>query len=134
MIFDLSKLSDRKMTLSSWRQSAETRSRWRTGLLEEILVLRRQNLMTDLTFLCSDVSVPAHKLCLATFSVHLRDLLLDTGPDPATVAVPDMTGDQVGWVTVDSDNSDIENILRWPCFWTLFTLVSCPRASTSCAP
>ena len=104
MIIDLSKLSDRKMTLSSWRQSAETRSRWRTGLLEEILVLRRQNLMTDLTFLCSDVSVPAHKLCLATFSVHLRDLLLDTGPDPATVAVPDMTGDQVG-------DSGIENIL-----------------------
>ena len=50
-------------------------------------------IMTDVTIVCSDGSVPSHKLFLASLSNHLRDLLRSSDEDSIVILMPDISAD-----------------------------------------
>ena len=56
--------------------------------------LRRERAtMTDVNIICSDGSVPSHKLFLASLSNHLRDHLRSTDEDSCVIMMPDISVD-----------------------------------------
>ena len=75
------------MTNMSSRLSRDSlKLTWRKDLVED---LRRQRIMmTDVNIICSDGSVPSHKLFLASLSNHLRDLLRDSDEEQSVILLP----------------------------------------------
>ena len=71
------------------------RTEWQLNLSQKIFGFQREDLLTDLTFLCSDGKVEAHRLVLGGFSDFLHQLLLESDESRGFISLPELRVDQV---------------------------------------
>ena len=75
-------MSSRGLTLS--RESLKLK--WRKDLMKDLSSQR--STMADVSIICSDGSLPSHKLFLASLSNHLRHLLSDSDEEQSVILLP----------------------------------------------
>ena len=81
------------MDIDIWKSSV--RRGWKQNLCEEMLAFQRENLLTDLTFICCDGRVEAHRLVLGSFSDLLHQLLLSSEETCGVISLPELTVEQL---------------------------------------
>ena len=81
------------MDIDIWKTSV--RNGWKQNLCEEILSFQRENLLTDLTFICCDGRVEAHRLVLGSFSNLLHQLLLSGEESYGVISLPELSVKQL---------------------------------------
>ena len=71
------------------------RTEWEQNISQKFLWFQRENLLTDLTFVCCDGKVEAHRLVLASFSDLLHQLLLESDESFGVISLPELSAEQV---------------------------------------